>query len=175
MQCLISKGRLLGCKTGRGGIKNLYFANFADYGMVVTDQVLTSLGDLEDVFQYEVKATVNTLTETGTGSDDAGNFVNMQSLAVTLPRLGADLQAQVQLICQGRPIVFVEDYNGNISVVGLKAGTSANCTKVTGGAAADLSGYTLTITGEESDLSPLLNDSMQNALKLLVVDSVISE
>jgi hypothetical protein len=126
------------------------------------------------VFQYEVKATVNNLTETGTASDDTGNFVNMQSLAVTLPRMSADLQAQVRLICGGRPIVFVEDYNGNILVVGLTAGTSSNCTKVTGGAAADLNGFTLTVTGEESDLSPFLDSSMQTALRALVSESIVS-
>lgn len=174
MACPITAGRLLGCKAGRGGIKNIFFANYDNYEIVVTGQEVTSLGSLAEVFQYEVKATVNTLTETGTGSDDAGNFVNMQSLAVTLPRMSADLQAQVRLICAGRPIVFVEDYNGNILVVGLKAGTSSNCVKQTGGAAADMNGFQLTVTGEESDLSPFLTDAMQTALKALVSDVVVS-
>lgn len=174
MSCPITAGRLLGCKAGRGGIKNIFFANYDNYEFVVSAQEVTSLGSLSEVFQYEVKATVNNLTETGTASDDAGNFVNMQSLAVTLPRMSADLQAQVKLICAGRPIVFVEDYNGNILVVGLTAGTSSNCTKVTGGAAADLNGFTLTVTGEESDLSPFLDSAMQNALRLLVSDVVVS-
>jgi hypothetical protein len=176
MACQITAGRLLGCKAGRGGIKNIFFANYDNYGFVVTGQEVTSLGSLgvDEVFQYEVKATVNTLTETGTASDDTGNFVNMQSLAVTLPRMSADLQAQVQLICAGRPIVFVEDYNGNILAVGYTAGTSSNCTKVTGGAAADLNGFTLTVTAEESDLSPFLDSSMITALRSFVSDVVVS-
>jgi hypothetical protein len=114
MACLITKGKLLGCKDQRGGIKNLYLANFAEYGYTIAAQVLTDLGDLTEVFKYEVKATTNALTETGTVSEDNGTFLNAQSLAVTLPKLGADLQAQIQLICAGRPQVFVEDYNGNI-------------------------------------------------------------
>ena len=174
MSCLISKGKLLGCKDQRGGYKNLYFANYDDYDFVIAAHQVTSLGSLEDVFKYEVKATTNTLTETGTSSQDNGTFLNAQSLAVTLPKLSADLQAQVQLICAGRPYVFVEDYNGNILLVGAANGTMANCTKVTGGAGADLSGFSLSISGEESNLSPFLDSATKTALMTLVSSAVVS-
>ncbi len=174
MSCLISKGKLLGCKDQRGGYKNLYFANYADYGFSIGAHTVTSLGDLEEVFKYEVKATTNTLTETGTSSQDNGTFLNAQSLAVTLPKLSADLQAQVQLICASRPYVFVEDYNGNILLVGAANGTMSNCTKVTGGAGGDLSGYTLTIAAEESNLSPFLDNTTKAALRALVSNVVVS-
>jgi hypothetical protein len=175
MACLITKGKLLGCKDQRGGIKNLYLANFEEYGYyVIAAQVLTDLGDLTEVFKYEVKATTNALTETGTVSEDNGTFLNAQSLAVTLPKLGADLQAQIQLICAGRPQVFVEDYNGNIMLIGLTNGTMSNCVKQTGGAGGDLSGFQLTIAAEESNLSPFLSPSMVTALYALVSDQVVS-
>jgi hypothetical protein len=174
MACLITKGKLLGCKDQRGGIKNLYFANYEDYGYVIAAQTLTDLGDLTEVFKYEVKATTNALTETGTSSEDNGTFLNAQSLAVTLPKLGADLQAQIQLICAGRPQVFVEDYNGNIMLIGATNGTMSNCTKVSGGAGGDLSGYTLTIAAEESNLSPFLNTAAKEALMTFVSDQVVS-
>jgi hypothetical protein len=174
MSCLISKGKLLGCKDQRGGYKNLYFANYDDYGFVIAAHQVTDLGSLDEVFKYEVKATTNTLTETGTSSQDNGTFLNAQSLAVTLPKLSADLQGQIQLICASRPYVFVEDYNGNILLVGAANGTMANCTKVTGGAGADLSGFTLTITAEESNLSPFLDSATKSALFALVSNSVVS-
>lgn len=174
MACLITAGKLLGCRDQRGGIKNLYFANYDDYGYTIAAQELTALGTLDEVFQYEVKATTNALTETGTSSEDNGTFVNAQSLAVTLPKLSADLQAQVQLICAGRPQVFVEDYNGNIMLIGATNGTMSNCTKVSGGAGGDLSGYTLTIAAEESNLSPFLTGGMITALKALVSNVVVS-
>lgn len=174
MACLITAGKLLGCRDQRGGIKNLYFANYDDYGYTIAAQELTDLGTLDEVFQYEVKATTNALTETGTSSEDNGTFVNAQSLAVTLPKLSADLQAQVQLICAGRPQVFVEDYNGNIMLIGATNGTMSNCTKVSGGAGGDLSGYTLTIAAEESNLSPFLTGGMITALKALVSNVVVS-
>ena len=174
MACPITSGKLLGCKNQRGGIKNLYFANYDAYAFVIAAQAVTSLGTLDEVFIYEVKATTNALTETGTSSEDNGTFLVTQSLAVTLPKLAADLQAQIQLICYGRPYVFVEDYNGNIMLIGATNGTMSNCTKVSGGAGADLSGYTLTIAAEESNLSPFLTGAMVTALYALVSDVVVS-
>ena len=174
MSCLISKGKLLGCKDQRGGYKNLYFANYDQYGFVVAAHEVTSLGSLDEVFKYEVKATTNALTETGTSSEDNGTFLNAQSVAVTLPKLSADLQGQIQLICASRPYVFVEDYNGNILLLGATNGTMASCTKVTGGAGGDLTGFTLAITAEEGNLSPFLNSAMKTALFALVSDVVVS-
>ena len=56
MSCLISAGKLLGCKDQRGGYKNLYFANYDDYSFVIAAHEVTSLGSLDEVFKYEVKA-----------------------------------------------------------------------------------------------------------------------
>jgi hypothetical protein len=173
--CPITAGRLLNnCKNQRGGVKNVYFANYDNYGFVTTGQTVSDLGTLTEVFKYEVKATTNALTETGTSSEDNGTYLVAQSLAVTLPKLAADLQAQVQLICQGRPFVFVEDYNGNIHLVGLTNGTMSNCTKVTGAAGGDLSGYTLTIAAEEGGLSPFLDNTTKTELLTLVSEDVVS-
>lgn len=175
MACPITAGRLLNnCKNQRGGYKNLYFANYDSYAFVIAAQTLTDLGTLDEVFKYEVKATTNALTETGTSSEDNGTYLVAQSLAVTLPKLSADLQAQVQLICQGRPFVFVEDYNGNIMLIGATNGTMSNCTKVSGAAGGDLSGFTLTIAAEEGALSPFLDNTNKTALLTLVSEDVVS-
>jgi hypothetical protein len=173
--CPITAGRLLNnCKNTRGGIKNLYFANYDNYGFVTGGELVTDLGTLSEVFKYEVKATTNSLTETGTSSEDNGTYLVTQSLAVTLPRLKNDLQAQVQLICQGRPFVFVEDYNSNFHLIGITNGTMSNCTKVTGAAGGDLSGFTLTITAEEGSLSPFLDATTKVELLTLVSEDVVS-
>ena len=49
-----------------------------------------------------------------------------------------------------RPHVAVEDYNGNVFVMGLEHGAEVTGgTIVTGAAMPDLSGYTLTLVGQE--------------------------
>ena len=50
----------------------------------------------------------------------------------------------------GRPHVAVEDYNGNVFIMGLEHGAEVTGgTIVTGAAMADLSGYTLNFVGQE--------------------------
>jgi len=54
------------------------------------------------------------------------------------------------LLAYGRPHVAVEDYNGNVFVMGLQHGADVSGgTIVTGAAMGDLSGYTLTLSGME--------------------------
>lgn len=167
--CDFSKGRKLPCKDQKGGIKNLYFANYDAYGITVASDVVTALGTLAEVFKWEVKGTANTLTETIVGSRDNGTTFFSQVVAATLPFLSPEAQNELTLIAYGRPIVFVEDYNGNIKIVGLENGAElTGGTIVTGGASADLSGFTIELTAEEKRGAPYLNSSMKTALYALV-------
>ena len=50
----------------------------------------------------------------------------------------------------------------------------SSCTKVTGGAGGDLTGFTLAITAEEGNLSPFLDATTKTALFALVSDVVVS-
>ena len=51
-----------------------------------------------------------------------------------------------------RPHVAIEDYNGNFFMVGLEHGAEVTGgTVVSGAAMGDLSGFTLTLEGQETD------------------------
>ena len=174
--CDLAKGRKLPCKDQKGGIKNLYFANYDAYGIVVANDVVTGLGTLADVFKWELKGTANTFTQTFTPSRDNGTTFFSQVVAGTLPQLTPEAQNELTLMAYGRPIVFVEDYNGNITVVGLENGAEmTGGTVVTGGASGDLTGFTIEMTGEERRGAPFLNSAMKTALYALVVDSYVGE
>ena len=68
--------------------------------------------------------------------------------------------AEIKLICQGRSQVYVEDNNGNMFLIGMDSGCEATGgTVVTGAARGDMSGYTLTLVGEELDPMIWLNAS----------------
>lgn len=176
MSCDVTKGRKLPCKDQKAGIKALYFANYDNYAMVVASSVLTSLGTLADVFKWEVKGTGNTLTETANTSRDNGTTFFSQVVAASLTRLDAETQHEMKLLIWGRPLVFIEDYNGNIKLAGLDSGMEATGgTIVTGGASGDLSGFTLEMTGEEKDPAPFLNDGAKTALLALVSNTYIGD
>lgn len=64
----------------------------------------------------------------------------------------------------GRPHVFVEDYNGNVFVMGLEHGAEVTGgTVVTGAAMGDLSGYTLTLTAQEKVPANFLDTTLSAA------------
>ena len=54
------------------------------------------------------------------------------------------------MLAYGRPHIAVEDYNGNVFVMGLEHGSEVTGgTIVTGAAMGDLSGYTLSFSAQE--------------------------
>ena len=70
-------------------------------------------------------------------------------------------QQEIQLIAAARPQIAVEDYYGNMFLVGLENG--AECTGgsvVTGTAAGDLSGFTLTMEAMEETAAPFITSSV---------------
>jgi len=169
MACDLANGRKLPCKDQKGGIKNLYFANYDAYGIVVASDIVTGLGTLAEVFKWELKGTANTSTQTMTTSRDNGTTFFSQVVAGTLPYLTPEAQNELTLMAYGRPIVFVEDYNGNITIVGLENGAElTGGTVVTGGASGDLTGFTIELTAEEKRGAPFLNSAMKTALFALV-------
>ena len=174
--CDLANGRKLPCKDQKGGIKNLYFANYDVYGIVVANDIVTGLGSLADVYKWELKGTANNFTQTFTPSRDNGTTFFSQVVAGTLPQLTAEAQNELTLMAYGRPIVFVEDYNSNITIVGLENGAEmTGGTVVTGGASGDLTGFTIELTAEEKRGAPFLNSEMKTALYARVVDSYVGE
>lgn len=175
MACSVTKGRKLSCKDQRGGIKNIDFAVFTEYGFTVVNQEIATLPVLlTEVFRYEVKATVNNLAEAGTVNQDNRTTEVVATLSVTLPKLDASTEVEIMALAAGRTIAFVHDYNGNVKVMGIDSGADASgFTAATGGAGGDLSGYTITLTAMDSKLCPLLSAGAKTALDALVSDVVI--
>ena len=172
--CDVAKGRKLPCKDQKGGIKALYFANYDAYGFTIANSIVTALGNLAEVFKWEVKGSANTFTQTANVSRDNGTSFISQVVSATLPTLDAETQQELTLLMWGRPIVFVEDYNGNITLAGVDNGMEMTTGSIaTGGASGDLSGYTIELTGEEKTGAPFLNSGMKTALLALVSAEVI--
>lgn len=153
MACALSLGRKEPCKDVVGGIRAVYFADFADLGAItydVTDtEVITDFGNDPTFYQYEVKGT-SSFTQNVQSNRENGTTAFEQVLELTLHKLTKEDHKELAVLAFGRPHVLVEDYNGNVFVAGLEHGMEVTGgTIVTGGAMGDLSGYTLTLTGME--------------------------
>lgn len=151
MACLLSTGREVPCKSAFGGIKSVYLGNFGT--MTVTLDATTKEATLVDPpsawYEYDLKGT-SSLETTVTSSRDNGTTFYTQTVNLSFTFLEAKTQNELQLMALGRPYVVVEDYYGNQMLCGLNNGMEVTTgTTVTGAAAGDFSGFTMTLEGME--------------------------
>ena len=103
------------------------------------------------------------------------NDIVTQVASATFQGLNKDLQVQLSLLAKSRTLVFEEDHNGNIKLMGLTNGAYGSAgTAVTGAAKGDLSGYTIELTAEEKDYAPFLASAAKTALYGVVEDVYVS-
>ena len=160
MACTLTTGRKLPCKSAFGGIKKVLFADFGNIGDITVGATgeATFDGTLT-WFEYDVKGN-SSLETTVTSSRENGTTFYTQTLNLTLTYLDAETQQELQKLAVARPYIVVEDYYSNRFLVGAENG--AECTGgtvVTGAAAGDLSGFTLTFEGMEETAPYFLNAS----------------
>jgi hypothetical protein len=168
MACDITKGRLdTPCKTGVGGVKAFYFANFEPLiykqfektdGLVTS--LLTSPTTPLELYKYELRSSGHNLEDANENSEETGTSFVTSTFTAILKQIGATTRDELQLASFGRPQVFVEDYNGNFLLVGIENGCTVSVNQVTGSAMGELSGYNLTITAQERELSYLVDPTI---------------
>ena len=153
MACTLTTGRKLPCKSAFGGIKRVYFADYGDLTAITVDAPTgeATFTGTPTWYEYDVKGN-SSLETTITSSRENGTTFYTQTLNLTLTYLDNLTKNQVQLIATGRPVVVVEDYYGHLFLCGYENGMElTGGTIVTGTAAGDLSGFTLTLEGMEED------------------------
>ena len=154
MACDLTLGRKEPCKDVVGGLKNVYFVAFGKLGTVTltNDEITNLTGDSGALtaFKYELKGN-SSFEQTINASRENGTTFFDQTLNLTLKKLTKEDNKELKLLAYGRPHVAVEDYNGNVFMMGLEHGADVNGgTIVTGAAMGDLSGYTLTLNAQET-------------------------
>jgi len=155
MACDLTTGRAKACSDSVGGIKAVYFADNDTLGAVSFDSsdtdVIETFAGTPEFFEYDLKGSANTFTQTITKDINNGTSFYAQALAIQLPKLSKSMNKELKLMVYGSPHVIVRDYNDNYFVMGLINGADVTGgTLVTGGARGDLYGYTLTLTAEEA-------------------------
>jgi hypothetical protein len=175
MACDLSLGRLEVCKDSVGGLKNVYFVNYGDvtgytYDATNTD-VIDAVVGTPSAYKYELKG-ASTFTQNINSSRENGTTFFEQVLELTFKKLTPKDNKELKLMAYGRPQVIIEDNNGNFFYAGLQHGMDVTGgTIVTGGAMGDLSGYTLTLTGQEKVPANFIGDTLTAAGFTVVVGS----
>ena len=151
MACTLTTGRSLPCRDSVGGLKAVWFADYGTLGtLTVTNGNVDSISGSPTLFQYDLKGN-SSLEQTITASTENGTSFYEQALNLTLTKLDVETQESIKLIVKARHHVFLEDYNGNYLLVGAVHGAEVSGgTIVSGAAMGDLSGFTLTLTAQET-------------------------
>ena len=150
MACNLTKGRLEPCKDVVGGLKAVYFTDFGDLGTVTkVDDEITVLSGTFTAYKYDLKGG-SSFEQAITSSRENGTTYFEQTLNLTLKKLSKEDNKEIKLLAYGRPHIAVEDYNGNVFVMGLAHGAELSGGSIaTGASMADASGYTLNFVGQE--------------------------
>ncbi len=151
MSCSIAKGRVLACKSAVGGLKNIYFSNYdADIAALTPSLGVITFDNTEEFYKYEIKGNSSLETSINSSRENGTTFYE-STLNATFTFLDSATQEEIKLLAAGRPQIVVEDYNGNYFLVGKEHGAEVTGgTIVTGAAMGDLSGFTLSLTAQET-------------------------
>ena len=167
MACTLTTGRKIPCKSAFGGIKKVLFADYGTIASIAVDSTtkeatITDGSPAPSWFEYDVKGN-SSLETTVTSSRENGTTFYTQTLNLTLTYLDAKTQAELQTLAVSRPYIVVVDYYGNNFLCGFENGMECTGgTVVTGAAAWDLSGFTLTFEGME-ETAPYFLDAAVSA------------
>jgi len=168
MACDITLGRLEPCKESVGGLKAVYFANylstiFTGATLDANDQV-TALAPLVTFYKFDLRGSNNSFEEANENSRDNGTSFWTQTGTLVIKKQDLATQKELKLLSRNRPVILIEDYNGNFRVAGFENGCEVVVNTTSGAAMGDLNGYNITFTGLETApanfvLSSIIDDA----------------
>lgn len=178
MSCDISHGRLEPCKDAVGGLTNIYILNYGlydetdityDTAVGYEDQITAiNLPAASSIYKFELKGT-NSFEQTITSSRENGTTFFEQVLTIQLKKQDPITHKQIKLLSYGRPNIIVENNNGQYFIAGLLRGMDVTAGTIGNGTALnDMSGYSLTFTGQEAVPANFLDAATQAQLVTLL-------
>ena len=158
--CALTTGFDLDCRDAIGGVKSVRLASLEDYtamAATVAAGAITGFNTAAlEFFKYDQLKETSSLTETINGSSQNGTVFFTPEVVVVLSKFDVTKRNEIKLLAQQRLVAIVETNEGSYWVVGYENGLELNAgTSATGTAFADLSGYSLTLSGMEKE--PMLS------------------
>lgn len=170
MACNITAGRLKVCKDSVGGSKKAFIFNYVEDAFTVANGIATAINPLlTEVFEFELEGDGNTFAQNKPSDRNNSTSINTQTLTLVLKKMDATASAEMNLLTAGYPMAVIQDRNGEYLAVGLDDGIDFTVDATTGGAKADLNGYTLTGVATTKDMAPHLDNATITAFLALVV------
>lgn len=152
--CELNAGRLIPCKDQIGGLNKIFLMPYSETlfnKFTFSDNEITEIGTLT-IFEYDLRPNSSSFTSTINSSPVNGTTFYEQTLEVSLNKIVKEDLSQLDKVIKGRCQVFVLDANDNVFVCGTRFGCDVTAgAMATGTAKADMSGFTLTFTAQETE------------------------
>lgn len=169
MACALTQGYSLDCKDSLGGITEVYFMAFQDVASyTVSGGVVTALtkDSGKRFYKYELVKGTSSFVENINASVENGTIFYQQELTIILNKLQANTRNEILLLAQNLLVAVAKDNNNKYWYLGLTKGLDITGGSAQSGAAlGDRSGYSLTFTGQEPELSPEVASNIASALQ----------
>lgn len=150
-------GIAMGCKDNLGGIKEVYIIKSGD---VETIKLNTEESQISDIgltetakFKtYKFRKGTASMTSTASSDEAIGNFSVTTELQLQFSKMETSKRLEIMALCLEDVAVIVLDWNGKYWYLGYDFPVSATAaTGVTGTAATDLNGYTITLSDTSAE------------------------
>lgn len=146
------------CQNSLGGVKKLWFADWADGAAQIDELSHEISGFTSGVTFYELPIKKNTANYSSnlTVNEESGNFWTT-TLTVVLPRMETAKKLAIDALALTDSMWIAEDANGNKVFLGrLNPCTVSAGTGETGTAKTDRNAYSFTITDDDTELPVFL-------------------
>ena len=159
MACDITSGFQLGCRDSMGGLRQIYILSGSVSSVTgANNGLLTAISGSGTFFLFELAKNTGDFTETINSSIENGTVYYEQVVNAPFQKLQSSTRNQVKVLAQNPDLKIIVETNngtedggiGKFFYLGQENGmTLSGGTGQMGTAFADLSGYTLTFTGDE--------------------------
>jgi hypothetical protein len=154
MSCLTTGGLQILCKEAIGGIKAIYLGDYATFknSAGIEDNLVETITATGSVYEFELPKHTGSFTEEAAISIENGTVYYTQTIVAMFHGMTSARAFELQNIAKGRNVLWVLDNNDNLWMCGNKDGVEVTAfTTASGTSKGDMSGYTITFTGEEKD------------------------
>lgn len=159
MACSLTiSGRAFPCKTGIGGIKRAWIANWDNVTWdAIASGAVAGVTGATTFYGFELTKNSGSFQQTVNSSIENGTVFFEQVLTMVMPLLDAASNSELYDLMKGRTAVIVQDSNDNLLVMGHGEGVEVSGGTIgTGTAKGDQNGYNLTFMSQEKLPAPIL-------------------
>jgi hypothetical protein len=168
MACVLTSGFKLPCRKSMGGVQKVYITELSNEAtFVVASGVVTTftLTSPKKFFEYNLTMGGSSATATIGGDRAVGSRFYTHSVTIQLPKFETAIRNEIMLLAQNTLMIIVLDSNGKYFLYGHSESTARGLeisegSGQTGTASADLSGFSLTFSGDEIDLPLEVSSSL---------------